>query len=89
MKDAIILDFTLNGVILILLLSMPAIIVATAVGLVVSLFQALTQIQEQTLGHAVKLISVIVVMLFTTNWVVAELYKYSNIIFTSFQYYVR
>lgn len=44
--------------ILVLQLSMPVIVVATVVGLVVGLLQALTQIQDQTLPHAVKLIAV-------------------------------
>ncbi|MEO1308434.1 MAG: type III secretion system export apparatus subunit SctS [Pseudomonadota bacterium] len=44
-----------TSLILILQLSMPVVIVATVVGLLVGLFQALTQIQDQTLPHAVKL----------------------------------
>lgn len=51
------------SLVLILQLSMPVILVATAVGLVVGLLQALTQIQDQTLPHAVKLIGIGVVIL--------------------------
>lgn len=47
--------FVETSLILILQLSMPVVIVATVVGLLVGLFQALTQIQDQTLPHAVKL----------------------------------
>jgi flagellar biosynthetic protein FliQ len=45
-----------TAILLVLLLSMPPIIVATVVGVLVSLIQALTQIQEQTLAFVPKII---------------------------------
>jgi len=50
--------FLETSLILILQLSMPVVVVATVVGLTVGLFQALTQIQDQTLPQAVKLAAV-------------------------------
>lgn len=47
-----------HAMILVLQLSLPVIIAATAVGLIIGLIQALTQIQDQTLPHAVKLLAV-------------------------------
>lgn len=47
-----------EAMMLVMILSMPPIIVASVVGIVVSLLQALTQIQEQTLSFAVKLLAV-------------------------------
>ena len=52
-----------GALILILQLSMPVVIVATVVGLLVGLLQALTQIQDQTLPHAVKLGAVAVTII--------------------------
>jgi type III secretion HrpO family protein len=52
-----------TALILTLQLSMPVVIVATVVGLLVGLFQALTQIQDQTLPHAVKLAAVAVTII--------------------------
>jgi len=49
-----------ESMVLVLLLSMPPILVATIVGIIVSLLQALTQVQEQTLPFAIKLIAVAV-----------------------------
>lgn len=72
---------TSEALLLVLVLSMPPIIVATLVGLAVSLLQALTQIQEQTLSFAVKLICVSVVILLTAHWVGGELYRYTLRIF--------
>ena len=47
----------------------------------VSLLQALTQIQEQTLSFAVKLIAVTVVLLISARWLGAELFNYTLGIF--------
>ena len=51
-------QFLNHAMILVLQLSLPVIIAATAVGLIVGLVQTLTQIQDQTLPHAVKLLAV-------------------------------
>ncbi|WP_430649559.1 type III secretion system export apparatus subunit SctS [Bradyrhizobium murdochi] len=61
-------------------LSLPAVLVATIVGLIISLIQAMTQIQEQTLSFAVKLISVNLVLVATASWF-EELGRYTMRIF--------
>lgn len=77
MVDPDIITLSAQALMLTLLLSMPPIIAASAVGLLVSLLQALTQIQEQTLPFAFKLIAVIISILLTARWVGIELYNYS------------
>lgn len=52
-----------TSLVLILQLSLPVVIVATVVGLVVGILQALTQIQDQTLPHAVKLTAVAITII--------------------------
>jgi type III secretion HrpO family protein len=89
MSQAFILDITSKALILVLILSLPPIIAATFVGLLVSLLQALTQIQEQTLSFAVKLVVVTAVLLLTMPWVGAELLRFSEYIFESFPQLVR
>lgn len=84
MEEPYILDLTVQGMMLVLILSMPAIILATIAGLGVSLLQALTQIQEQTLGFAVKLIVVTVTLLLSAQFTASELFNYSLHIFTTF-----
>jgi type III secretion protein S len=66
---------------LVLWLSMPPIVVASVVGVLFSLFQALTQIQEQTLSFAVKLIAVMATLALTARWVGGELYNYTLLTF--------
>tara|TARA_B100001248_G_scaffold262503_1_gene258926 strand:+ start:22707 stop:22976 length:270 start_codon:yes stop_codon:yes gene_type:complete len=84
MDYAILLDFTTKALLLVLMLSMPPIIVATVVGVLVSLLQALTQVQEQTLGFAIKLIVVILTLLLTAAWIGSQLLEYTLHIFTFF-----
>lgn len=84
MNQSFLLETTNQALILVLILSMPPIIVATVVGVVVSLIQALTQVQEQTLGFAVKLIVVTVVLLLTAGWTGAEMFKFTLHIFDTF-----
>jgi type III secretion protein S len=64
---------------------MPTILVAAIVGTLFSLLQALTQIQEQTLSFAVKLIAVGIVLFLTAGWMGSELVLYTNSVFSQFE----
>ena len=75
-----------QGLLLILLLSMPTIVAASVVGVLFSLFQALTQIQEQTLSFAVKLVAVGLTLALTARWMGIEIYNYTAMLFDSFAY---
>ena len=66
---------------LVLWLSLPPIIVGSIVGTLFSLFQALTQIQEQTLSFAIKLIAVFATILLTARWLSGELYNFTVSVF--------
>lgn len=84
MNQAQLLDYAQTCLILILKLSLIPIIVATVVGLIVSLLQALTQIQEQTLGFAVKLITISITLMVASSWMGSELLLYTQDIFKHF-----
>ena len=63
MTGLAILDIARDGIFVFLKVAGPMMIVALVVGLIVSLFQALTQIQEQTLIYVPKIVAVVGVML--------------------------
>ncbi len=65
-----------RAVMMALLTSAPLLVTALVVGVLVSLVQALTQIQEQTLTFIPKLLAVAVVMLLSLPWMVRELVAY-------------
>jgi flagellar biosynthesis protein FliQ len=63
MTGAAILDIARDGILTFLKVAAPLMLVALLIGLVISLLQALTQIQEQTLIYVPKIIAVFAVML--------------------------
>jgi type III secretion protein S len=84
MDQAAIIEYTSNSLLLVLYLSLPPIIAAASVGTLVSLLQALTQIQEQTLSFAIKLFVVVLTIFVTARWLGAELYNFAYRIFSEF-----
>lgn len=68
---------------LILLLSGPPIIISTILGLIVAIFQAATQIQEQTLSFTVKLFAVVFTVILMGGWLGAQVYQYTQAIMQS------
>ena len=84
MSHAQILDYAKMCLVLVLRLSLIPILVATVIGILVSLLQALTQIQEQTLGFAVKLIAISLTLLICASWMGSTLMLYTQDIFTHF-----
>lgn len=89
MDSGLILDYSIKAVVLVLVLSLPPIAVATFVGLLVSLVQALTQIQEQTLGFAVKLIATTLVVMATATWMGTEIFTFTVALFDEFPRLVK
>jgi len=80
-------DFVINqgkeALEMILMLSMPMLVVALVVGVAISLFQAVTQIQEMTLTFVPKIIAVFVAMVLAAPWMVETLVSYTRRIFES------
>ena len=66
---------------LVLQLSLPAVIAATSLGLIVAMFQSVVQLQEQTLGFAVKLVSIVVILFVTGPWISKQLLNFLYQIF--------
>ncbi|MBO7483451.1 MAG: type III secretion system export apparatus subunit SctS [Kiritimatiellae bacterium] len=84
MSQADILDYAKTCLLIVLRLSLVPILVATVIGVLVSLLQALTQIQEQTLGFAVKLIAISITLLACASWMGSVLLLYTQDIFSHF-----
>ena len=89
MSHSQLLEYAQTCMIIVLKLSMIPIIVATVIGLLVSLLQALTQIQEQTLGFAVKLVAITVTIMVCASWMGGELMLYTQDIFKNFAFIAR
>ena len=76
MSTELALDLIRRAVMLALLTAAPLLVTALAVGVIVSLVQAVTQIQEQTLTFIPKLLLVAAVFILTLPWVMGQLIGY-------------
>jgi flagellar biosynthesis protein FliQ len=72
-----------NSIYVTLLVLAPVLGIALAVGLIVSIFQAITQIQEQTLAFTPKIIAVFVSLLFFGPWMLTHLVDFTRSILTN------
>lgn len=72
-----------QALILILILSGPPIFISMILGLLVAIFQAATQIQEQTLSFTVKLFAVVFTIIILGGWLGAEIMQFTTSILTS------
>lgn len=77
MNQDVILEISKNALVTISMLSAPMLISGLIVGVIVSLFQAMTQINEATLSFIPKLITVSIVLLITGHWMLTTLTHYT------------
>jgi type III secretion HrpO family protein len=73
-----------QGLLLILILSAPPVLMSMFLGTIVAIFQAATQIQEQTLPFVVKLVAVTLTLIFMGSWLGAQIMSFSTNIFVNF-----
>jgi flagellar biosynthetic protein FliQ len=78
MNDAMIVDLARSAMMMAASLAAPMLLMALGIGLVVSVLQAVTQIQEQTLAFVPKLIAVSMVFLVGLPWMIETAVKYTT-----------
>ena len=83
MSHALVVDVARDAIMIALLLSAPMLVVALGIGLIVSVLQAVTQIQEQTLAFVPKLVGVAAVFLVALPWMIQLAVKYTVELFRS------
>lgn len=66
-----------------LMVAAPILLIVLIIGLVVSIFQAATQINEQTLSFIPKLVGVFVGLIFAGPWMLTTMVDYMRVVFTS------
>jgi len=72
-----VLSLAEKGILTILLVAGPLLILALVVGLLVSIFQATTQIQEQTLAFIPKIIAVLIGIVFFGRWMLTHMIDFT------------
>ena len=68
--------------------SVPLLLVSMVVGLIISLFQTLTSIQEQTLTFVPKLIAMLIGIMVMGTWILNEIVAFMNTLWGRFSQYI-
>ncbi len=89
MTPEIITSMLAEGIKMTLLVSMPMLMVGLIVGLSVSIFSAVTQIQEMTLTFVPKIIAVFVAMMVAGPWILEKLTTFTFNLFSNIPYMIR
>ena len=87
--EQFIVRVTTEGLLIMLIVSAPAVLMSLVVGLAVALFSATTQIQEQTLSFVPKMVLVFVVLAITSGWMGGLLTRFAVLCLTGFVELVR
>ena len=74
---------------LVIKVSAPVLLVSLIVGLIISIFQTVTSIQEQTLTFVPKIIAVFLALIVLGNWMLGELSCFMETLWSDFSRYVR
>ncbi|MGG3889079.1 flagellar biosynthesis protein FliQ [Metabacillus fastidiosus] len=81
MSSEFIISLAEKAVYTVLIICGPLLLLALVIGLAVSIFQATTQIQEQTLAFIPKIVAVLVGLIFFGPWMLSTLLSYAKDIF--------
>ena len=83
MTDELVVDICRRAVQVTLMMAGPMLLAGMIVGLIVSIFQATTQINEQTLTFIPKIVAVFITLLIMTPWMIHTITTFTSTIFTS------
>jgi flagellar biosynthetic protein FliQ len=72
-----------------LLVAAPMLIVGLVVGVIISLFQAVTQIQEMTLVFVPKIVAVLVTLIAALPWMMGMMISYTQNLFINIPLYIK
>nr|WP_288625324.1 flagellar biosynthesis protein FliQ [uncultured Roseburia sp.] len=88
MTEGQVLDIARQALYTIILCSAPLLLISLVVGLVVSIFQTVTSIQEQTLTFVPKIICVFLGMMIFGSWILTNLTEFINTLWSDFSIYL-
>ena len=89
MTEVEVLDILYQAFLLALRLSLPFLLVSMVVGVVISIFQAATQINEQTLTFVPKVVCVFLGLMIFGHWMLNSIVDYMTELWSNFSIYIR
>ena len=78
-----------EALMMVIRMSLPVLLTSMIIGLIISIFQTVTSIQEQTLTFVPKVLGVFTMIMLMGNWMLTELSGYINNLWSDFSRYVR
>ncbi len=78
-----------GGLYLILKCALPVLLVSMCIGLVISIFQTVTSIQEQTLTFVPKVLGIFLTLMLLGNWIMNNIVGFTTDLWSTFVYYVH
>ena len=88
MTDADVLDVTVDMIWCIIKCSAPLLLVSLIVGLVISIFQTVTSIQEQTLTFVPKIVAVFLTLMLLGGWMLDKMADFMTKLWNNFSLYI-
>ena len=89
MDEAVLIDLLVSAVVTVIKASAPLLLVSLVVGLVISILQTVTSIQEQTLTFVPKLLAVFLVLILAGNWIMGLVVELMRELCLNFEYYIH
>ena len=89
MTEQAVLDITREALFLIIECSAPLLLVSLIVGLVISIFQTITSIQEQTLTFVPKILAIFISLMIFGSWIATKLIDFMTNLWSNFHTYVK
>ena len=89
MSELLIVELAASAIRTAFLVSAPALILGLIVGVSISLFQAVTSIQDPTLSFIPKILAIMLVVLLAFPWMISIMKDFTFNLFTNFNYFIR
>lgn len=89
MSVDIVVDIMRDALFLILKLAAPPLLVSLVIGLIVSVFQTVTSIQEQTLTFVPKMVGMFLTLMLIGHWILNGMTTFMEDLWTNFSLYIR
>lgn len=89
MNVDVVIDIARETLLVIIKTSAPMLLVSLIVGLIISVFQTITSIQEQTLTFVPKLLAIFLVMMLTGSWILKTIVDFTYELFSNFGNYIK
>lgn len=88
LSEGVVLDVAREAFTTIIITAAPALLISLVIGLIVSIFQTVTSIQEQTLTFVPKILGVFLTLMLLGGWMLNKMVEFMTMLFDNFSLYI-